>query len=279
MIIIKLASDLTNYLKQKKNEEKKIGFVPTMGALHEGHISLITLAKKKSSIVVCSIFINPTQFNNKEDFNYYPVTIEKDIEQLIKYDCDILFLPGMEEIYTKPHVPKTYPLGNLENILEGLYRPGHFQGVCQVVDRLLEIVEPNQLYIGQKDFQQCKVIARLVELQGKKDQIMINIAPTVREKSGLAMSSRNRRLSEQQYQHATAIYETLLFIKQNLHIQINELKKASIKKLQERGFVVDYVEIANTDNLQTAQNLNQPLVALIAASINGIRLIDNMLLN
>ncbi len=98
MIIIKLASDLTNYLKQKKNEEKKIGFVPTMGALHEGHISLITLAKKKSSIVVCSIFINPTQFNNKEDFNYYPVTIEKDIEQLIKYDCDILFLPGMEEI-------------------------------------------------------------------------------------------------------------------------------------------------------------------------------------
>lgn len=279
MIIIKLANDLIYYLKQKKIEEKKIGFVPTMGALHEGHISLIAQAKKNSSIVVCSIFINPTQFNNKEDFKYYPVTIEKDIELLIKHGCDILFLPGHEEIYTKPHVSKTYPIGNLENILEGLHRPGHFQGVCQVVDRLLEIVEPDQLYIGQKDFQQCKVIARLVELKRKKDQITINIAPTVREKNGLAMSSRNIRLSKDQYRRATAIYETLLFIKQNLHIEINELKKISVKKLKEKGFVVDYVEIATVDDLQAAQNINQPLIVLIAASINGIRLIDNMLLN
>ncbi len=279
MIIIKLADDLTNYLKQKKIKGKKIGFVPTMGALHEGHISLITKAKKDSSIVVCSIFINPTQFNNKEDLKYYPVTIAKDIELLIKNGCDIVFLPGLEEIYTKSHVFKTYPLGKLENILEGLHRPGHFQGVCQVVDRLLEIVEPNQLYLGQKDFQQCKVITRLVELKEKKDQIRINIAPTLREKSGLAMSSRNMRLSIDQYRKATVIYETLLFIKQNLHIEINELKKISIKKLEEKGFVVDYVEIANAHDLQTAQNLNMPLVALIAASINGIRLIDNILLN
>lgn len=277
MIIIKLAEELTNYLKLKKTEGEKIGFVPTMGALHEGHISLISEAKKKSSIVVCSIFVNPTQFNNQEDFKYYPVTIEKDIEVLIKYGCDILFLPGMQEVYTQP--PKTYPLGKVENILEGLYRPGHFQGVCQVVDRLLEIVEPNQLYLGQKDFQQCKVITRLIELQGKKNKIKINIGPTVREKNGLAMSSRNMRLSKEQYNNATAIYETLLFIKQNLDIDIHQLKKISIKNLEEKGFVVDYVEIANADDLQSAKNLNQPLIALIAASISGIRLIDNLLLN
>ena len=167
----------------------------------------------------------------------------------------------------------------MENILEGLHRPGHFQGVCQVVDRLLEIVEPNELYMGQKDFQQCKVITRLVELKGKKDQITIIIVPTVREKKGLAMSSRNMRLSKDEYNNAKAIYETLVFIKQNLDTEINELKQASTKKLEEKGFVVDYVEIANADDLQTAQNLNQPSVALIAASINKIRLIDNMLLN
>jgi len=279
MIIIKLANDLAKYLKQKINEGQKIGFVPTMGALHDGHVSLITEAKKNSSIVVCSIFVNPTQFNNEDDFKYYPVTIEKDIELLIKYGCDILFLPNREEIYTKSQVPKKYPLGKLENILEGYYRPGHFQGVCQVVDRLLKIAEPDQLYIGQKDFQQCKVIARLIESEGKKDQIKIHISPTLREKSGLAMSSRNMRLSKDEYHNATAIYETLLFIKQNLHIEINELKKTSIKKLEAKGLVVDYVEIANRNNLQTAQNLNQPLIGLIAASINGIRLIDNMLLN
>ncbi|MFN2437677.1 MAG: pantoate--beta-alanine ligase [Chitinophagaceae bacterium] len=279
MIIIKLANDLTKFLKQKKNKKKDIGFVPTMGALHKGHVSLITEAKKNSSIVVCSIFINPTQFNNKEDFKYYPVTIEKDIELLVVHGCDILFLPELEEIYTKAHLPKTYALGNLENILEGYYRPGHFQGVCQVVDRLLEIVEPDQLYIGQKDFQQCKVISKLIELKGKADQISINIVPTVREKDGLAMSSRNLRLSKAEYNKAREIYETLVFIKQNLHIDINELKKTSIKKLEEKDFVVDYVEIANADNLHAAKHLNQPLIALIAASINGIRLIDNMILN
>ncbi|HVE61959.1 MAG TPA: pantoate--beta-alanine ligase, partial [Chitinophagaceae bacterium] len=228
---------------------------------------------------ICSIFINPTQFNNKEDFKYYPVTIEKDIELLLVHGCGILFLPELEEIYTKTHLTKPYALGDLENILEGHYRPGHFQGVCQVVDRLLEIVEPDQLYIGQKDFQQCKVISKLIELKGKADQISINIVPTVREKNGLAMSSRNLRLSKAESNKAKEIYGTLVFIKQNLHIDINELKKTSIKKLEEKDFVVDYVEIANADNLHAAKHLNQPLIALIAASINKIRLIDNMILN
>jgi len=279
MIIIKLANDLAIYLKQKKNEGKKIGFVPTMGALHGGHLSLISEAKENSSLVVCSIFINPTQFNNEEDYKYYPVTTEKDIRLLINYNCDILFLPGVEEIYTGTPLSKTYSLGNLENILEGLYRPGHFQGVCQVVDRLLEIVEPDILYIGQKDFQQCKVITKLVETTWKKNHIKINVVPTVREENGLAMSSRNMRLSKEQHLNAAEIYKTLFFIKKNLHTELNQLKNTSIKKLEEKGFVVDYIEIANADDLQTAQNLNQPLVVLIAASIDGVRLIDNVLLN
>ncbi len=279
MIIIKLANDLSNYLKQKINEGEKIGFVPTMGALHEGHFSLISDAKKKSSLVVCSIFINPTQFNNQDDFKYYPVTIEKDIQLLIKYECDILFLPGHEEIYKDSHLSKTYSLGNLETTLEGLHRPGHFQGVCQVVDRLLEIVEPNYLYIGQKDYQQCKVITRLVDIKGKKNQIKIYIVPTVREENGLAMSSRNMRLSKMQYINAAAIYKTLLFIKQNLHIDFNQLKRTAIKNLEEKGFVVDYVEIVNANNLQTVESIDQPLVALVAASIDKVRLIDNILLN
>ena len=279
MIIIKLANDLAIYLKQKKNEGKKIGFVPTMGALHEGHLSLISEAKENSSLVVCSIFINPTQFNNAEDYKYYPVTTEKDIRLLINYNCDILFLPGVEEIYTGTPLSKTYSLGNLENILEGLYRPGHFQGVCQVVDRLLEIVEPDILYIGQKDFQQCKVITKLVETTWKKNHIKINVVPTVREENGLAMSSRNMRLSKEQHLNAAEIYKTLFFIKKNLHTELNQLKNTSIKKLEEKGFVVDYIEIANADDLQTAQNLNQPLVVLIAASIDGVRLIDNVLLD
>ena len=279
MIIIKLANDLAIYLKQKKNEGKKIGFVPTMGALHGGHLSLISEAKENSSLVVCSIFINPTQFNNEEDYKYYPVTTEKDIRLLINYNCDILFLPGVEEIYTGKPLSKTYSLGNLENILEGLYRPGHFQGVCQVVDRLLEIVEPDILYIGQKDFQQCKVITKLVETTGKKNQIKITVVPTVREENGLAMSSRNMRLSKEQHLNAAEIYKTLFFIKKNLHTELNQLKNTSIKKLEEKGFVVDYIEIANADDLQTAQNLNQPLVVLIAASIDGVRLIDNVLLD
>jgi pantoate--beta-alanine ligase len=279
MIIIKLANDLFNYLKQKKNEGKKIGFVPTMGALHQGHFSLITEAKKNSSLVVCSIFINPTQFNNKEDFKLYPVTIEKDIQFLIKNECDILFLPGFEEIYKEPLALKKYSLGYLETILEGLYRPGHFQGVCQVVDKLLEIAEPHYLYVGQKDFQQCKVITRLIEITGRQNQIEIQIVPTVREENDLAMSSRNMRLPKDQYQNAATIYQTLVFIKQNLQIEFNQLKKMSIEKLEAKGFVVDYVEIANASDLKTAQNNDQPLVALIAASLGGVRLIDNILLN
>jgi pantoate--beta-alanine ligase len=280
MIIFKQAKPLTDDLKQQQKSNKKIGFVPTMGALHQGHLSLITASKSNNDITVCSIFVNPTQFNNSEDFKHYPVTIEKDIEQLIALSCDILFLPSVQEIYPSGYQKKQYDLGSIENSLEGFYRPEHFQGVCQVVDRLLEIIAPYNLYMGQKDFQQCLVIKKLLELTGRDELVHLNIIPTMREPGGLAMSSRNLRLSTTEKKMATSIYKELLFIKNNFQSQsFDQLKQLAKEHLEAEGFVVDYVEIADRSNLAPAKKADEPLVALIAASIGKIRLIDNLILN
>lgn len=279
MIILKKADQLSFLIEQQKKSGKKIGFVPTMGALHKGHLSLIETCKNSSDITVCSIFVNPTQFNNPEDFQHYPITVEKDILQLIEAKCDVLFLPSVEEIYPPDYQKKIYPLGEIENILEGFYRPGHFQGVCEVVNRLLEIVQPDNLYMGQKDFQQCMVIKKLLQITGRENQIHLTIVPTVREKNGLAMSSRNLRLSEEQRQLATAISQQLFFIKENISTQpIEQLKQTAKEQLTQKGFAVDYVEIADANDLSSPKK-NKPLIALIAASIGNIRLIDNMLLS
>lgn len=280
MIIFKSADQLSAYLSGQRKTGESIGFVPTMGALHKGHLSLIDQSKRHNTFTVCSIFVNPTQFNNKEDFKHYPITIEKDIEQLIKSGCNVLFLPTIEEIYPPNYQPRHYELGRLEHILEGYYRPGHFQGVCQVVDRLLSITNPDNIYIGQKDYQQCMVIRRLIELLGKSAQIHINIEPTLRENDGLAMSSRNLRLTEDQRFQALAIYKELGSIKNQINTEsIDYLKKAAVHHLEEAGFFVDYVEIANADSLEPASSKEEHLVALIAASLGNIRLIDNLSLN
>lgn len=280
MIIFKEVASLIQYIQQHKQAGKKIGFVPTMGALHKGHISLIETAVNSNDVTVCSIFVNPAQFNNAEDFRHYPITIETDIEQLIASGCDCLFLPSVKEIYPPGYPKKTFALGTIENILEGHFRPGHFQGVCLVVDRLLEIVAPDTFFLGQKDYQQCMVLKKLIQLTGRQNSINLFVTPTVREANGLAMSSRNLRLDKEQVNKASAIYKELIYIKNNLTFQsINTLKQTAAKKLTEMKFIVDYVEIANADNLETADNIDQPLVALIAASIGNVRLIDNMLLN
>jgi pantoate--beta-alanine ligase len=280
MIIFKSADQLSAYLSGQRKSGESIGFVPTMGALHRGHLSLIDQSKKHNTVTVCSIFVNPTQFNNKEDFKHYPITIEKDVEQLLKSGCDALFLPTIEEIYPPNFQPRLYELGRLEHILEGFYRPGHFQGVCQVVDRLLSITNPNNIYIGQKDYQQCMVIRRLVELLGKSTQVRINIEPTLREADGLAMSSRNLRLTQDQRIQALAIYKELGLLKSQIHTEvIDQLKKEAAHHLEEAGFAVDYVEIANADTLEPASSKDEHLVALIAASLGNIRLIDNLSLN
>ena len=278
MIIIKSASYLSNFLA-KHNSGKKIGFVPTMGALHEGHISLIQRAKEDNDITVCSIFINPAQFNNHSDFIKYPITIEQDIELLIAASCDLLFMPSLSEIYPEGYKKKYYSLGKIESLWEGHYRPGHFQGVCQVVERLLEIVIPQRIYLGQKDYQQCMVIKKLIEILQKENQHEIVICPTIREVNGLAMSSRNLRLTEGEKEKAAGIYNALVFLRHNINKTHEEIKCTAIDALQANGFLVDYVAIADALTLEPPDTSFPKLIGMIAATINDVRLIDNMLLN
>ena len=281
MIIFKSAQELHHYLQKRKSKNKQIGFVPTMGALHDGHISLIDESISKSDITVSSIFVNPTQFNDKKDFEKYPITIEQDILILEKAGCDILFLPSVQEIYPQQiDAEKKYDLGFIETVFEGAYRTGHFNGVCMVVERLLNIVTPHQLYLGQKDYQQCIVIKKLIEFM--KVDIQINICSTQREDNGLAMSSRNRRLSETQLQQASHIFSSFQNIKKNLTQQNSkELINHAKKELLSNGFdKIDYLSLANANTLEPIENWDEktPIVILVAAFINGVRLIDNMLL-
>ncbi|HUC82611.1 MAG TPA: pantoate--beta-alanine ligase [Flavisolibacter sp.] len=282
MILFKKAESLSRYLSQQKNEGVQIGFVPTMGALHQGHISLIEAAKKENRLTVCSIFVNPTQFNNSSDFQHYPVTTDKDIEKLLAAGCDVLFLPLAEEIYPPGFLARHYDLGSLETVLEGHYRPGHFQGVCQVIERLLEIVQPNRLYLGAKDFQQVKVITRLLHLLGKQDEIAVRMEPTLRENDGLAMSSRNLRLSAEQRALAPVIYTVLSSIKEKYKAgnkSLPQLEEQAASELEKNGFAVDYLQIRDADTLLSPTADSKHIVVLTAAALGEIRLIDNLPLN
>ena len=280
MIIFKQAADIHTFLLTKKKEQLSTGFVPTMGALHAGHMQLIIQALNENNLVICSIFVNPTQFNDLADFEKYPSTIEKDIFLLEKAGCDILFLPSVTEMFPNGiQASRIYELGSLETSLEGKFRPGHFQGVCQVVNRLLDIVIPGKLYLGQKDFQQCMVLKKLVEILSIDTQIIIS--PTHREPDGLAMSSRNLRLNEAERILAPHIYKVLLSIKNHINsLNIKELKVNAIAELNRIGFKVDYVEVAETTNLHIEEKYtsNKTYVALVAAFLNEVRLIDNILL-
>jgi pantoate--beta-alanine ligase len=282
MIIFQSSNQLTGYLNLSKKHPDSIGFVPTMGALHQGHISLIEESKKHCSLNVCSIFVNPTQFNNKTDFEKYPITIAQDIRQLETAGCEILFLPTVSEIYPSGTENKShYNLGFLETVLEGPTRPGHFQGVCMVMDRLLSIVKPDHLFMGLKDYQQCMVVKRLLDLKKWNKSIVFHACPTLREKDGLAMSSRNMRLTAEQRSVAPIIYQTLNYIKQYIqpgHLQ--ELKQNACEMLVQKGLNIEYVEIADAYSLEPVLiwNGDQPLTALVAAFLGDVRLIDNMIL-
>ena len=278
MILFKNGKALQQHLADFKSGGSNLGWVPTMGALHAGHISLLNDARKKCRRVICSIFVNPTQFNDKNDFRNYPITLEKDISLLVENGVDILFLPGMNEIYPKgTERLEKYNLGKLETILEGQYRPGHFQGVCQVMHRLGDIIKPDHLFMGQKDFQQCMVVQRLLEII--HSPITLHTCPTLREPDGLAMSSRNMRLNEVQRKNAIAIYEALNFLKKNLKKgSLSELIGKARDILSSRDFRADYVAIADPASLESCTNWDgqQALVALIAAYQHEIRLIDNL---
>lgn len=279
MILIKTASDLSRLLASRRDSGALIGFVPTMGALHAGHLKLVDHSKKNSDTTVVSIFVNPTQFNDPNDYTRYPVTLEKDIYLLEQAGCDILFLPAIEEIYPAgTSLQEPYALGYLETLLEGKYRPGHFQGVCQVVHRLLELVQPALLFLGQKDYQQCMVIQQLIRL--KQLPVALRIIPTLREASGLALSSRNLRLSEADKAAATAIYRSLKMIRSELRPgNLEPLITRAVNEIKAAGFEqTDYVSIASAQDLTevTDWDGHSPLVALVAAFIGGVRLIDNL---
>ncbi|MEO5892700.1 MAG: pantoate--beta-alanine ligase [Ferruginibacter sp.] len=279
MIIFKHPADINAYILSKKEEGLSTGFVPTMGALHTGHIGLVTAARTESQLVICSIFVNPTQFNDPKDFEKYPSTIENDIYLLEKAGCDLLFLPGVNDIYPDGIAATGhYGLGYLETILEGKYRPGHFQGVCQVVNRLLDIVVPAKLYLGQKDFQQCMVLNKMIGLLRIDTKIII--CKTQREPDGLAMSSRNLRLNEEERKKAPGIYNALVTVKNNIHAgDTRQLTQNAEQSLNENGFKVDYVELAAAGTLEvlTEWDGSTPLVVLAAAYLNEVRLIDNLI--
>ena len=279
MIIIKEAHQLRVLKGLMGHNDGKTGFVPTMGALHDGHISLINKSKQENALTICSIFVNPTQFNNIQDFNKYPITIESDINKLENAACDILFLPSVEEMYPPNEINEHYELGLLENILEGKYRPGHFQGVCIIVDKLLLAVNPSKLYLGRKDYQQCMVISKMIN--DKNYNIEVDVCDTIREIDGLAMSSRNLRLNAAERKNALRIIESLQIIKSDIKEgSLTEIKLRATNFLQGHGYKVDYIEIADAESLEIINDWDgkKKLVALVAAYLNEVRLIDNLIL-
>ena len=280
MTIFKHTKDLKDYLEKQALIAKPIGFVPTMGTLHAGHLSLINQCRKVTKLTVCSIFVNPTQFNNPEDFKKYPKTIENDILLLEENGCDVLFMPVENEIYPdKKSKEKYYDLGYLETVLEGKFRPGHFQGVCLVVEKLINIVDPDFIFIGQKDFQQCLVIKKLLDLMHKKIQVII--CPILREKTGLAMSSRNLRLDTEDRKLAAKLQQALVSIKDKLSKNnFLDLKNKAIADLENEGFKVEYLELAKRNNLELVTKFEKEdeLVMLIAGFLKDVRLIDNILI-
>lgn len=280
MILFKKSAQLAAYIKRLKEAGNQVGFVPTMGALHRGHLSLLEKSISDNDKTVCSIFVNPTQFNDAGDFRKYPNTIEKDLCLLEQQGTHIVFLPDVNEIYPNgtTHLQK-FDLGYLESTLEGAFRPNHFQGVSQVMFRLLNIVMPHNLYMGQKDFQQCLVVTRLLQIMNIGT--VLHKFPTQRENDGLAMSSRNMRLNPEERKKAVTISRVLKYLKENLkHGDLVPIINEGKKMLEENQFRTDYVEITDAHTLEKIYYWNgeQQLVALIAAYMNEIRLIDNMIL-
>lgn len=280
MNIFKHADDLSGFLKERQKQGFSIGFVPTMGALHRGHISLIKESISKNQITVCSIFVNPLQFNDTRDYEKYPITTEADILMLEESGCQVLFLPGINDIYPNKNIhQKPAPIGQLENVLEGAFRPGHFAGVYTVVYRLLKIVMPSNLYLGQKDYQQYLIIKNMADRKFKN--VCVIDYPIIREESGLALSSRNRRLNKTEIKTASELYKSLKYIKQHISPgNWHSLKREQIKKLTEKGFKVEYLELADKYNLSISPIFKNKKkgVLIIAAWIGGVRLIDNIFL-
>ncbi|MES2734366.1 MAG: pantoate--beta-alanine ligase [Bacteroidota bacterium] len=281
MVIFTNLSELQLFLSQQRNEGKTIGLVPTMGALHAGHMSLIKGCKKENDLAICNIYVNPTQFNNASDLQLYPRTLETDCQLLEEAGCDIVFVPSNEIIY--PSLPKLrFDFGHLERVMEGKFRPGHFNGVGLIVSKLFHMMQPNRAYFGQKDIQQFLIIRQMVIDLSFNLQLVC--CPIMREVDGLAMSSRNTRLTLTQRQQAPVLHQALLKAQKMLFIEgVSDTKQAIheyFATLADNDLRLEYFEIVDGEDLREVKNVQEHVqVALcIAAYLGEVRLIDNVLL-
>jgi pantoate--beta-alanine ligase len=281
MQIFREIAPLKAFLVEKRRMNQTVGFVPTMGALHQGHISLIHASKTENDLTICSIYVNPAQFNNEADLQKYPRTPEIDTDLLEKAGCDILFFPNTSDMYESQSMVR-FDFGHIDKVMEGQFRPGHFSGVALVVSKLFHIVEPDHAYLGQKDWQQFAIVRQLVhEL---KFNVKLRSIPTMRESDGLAMSSRNIRLTPDQRKKAVVLHQSLLLactlLKKGLTI---ESVKIDVTQFVERDSEIklEYFEVADSENLKLLESVEEsgnPILC-IAAFVGEVRLIDNMFLS
>jgi len=267
---------LTIALDKAKAENQSIGFVPTMGALHEGHLALVKRAMSEVDVVVVSIFVNPTQFNNKEDLEKYPRMLSTDVAFLENTGNILIFAPEYNEVYPRNDSFDKIDLNGTDEVLEGKYRPGHFQGVMHVVRNLFQIVQPNKAYFGLKDFQQVAIIKKMVEILNLPIEIVA--CPTLREKSGIAMSSRNLRLTENQKTEALIMYQTLIYLKELVYkFNPQEAKKMAIAYFNNGDLTLEYLELVDGKTLQNlGDSWSQESTCCIAAFCGSVRLIDTI---
>ncbi len=283
MKVYNKAEEVTSEIKKLKKKNISVGFVPTMGALHKGHLSLVEKAGDVCDVVVVSIFVNPTQFNNPDDLKRYPRTLEKDLDLLEETPAKIVFAPTVKEIYPDENAKKsTYDFGNIGKVMEGKHRPGHFDGVAMVVKRLFEVVQPNKAFFGQKDIQQYLIIRHLNDNYLKDLNIEVIKCPIIREDDGLAMSSRNVLLSNQQRESAALISQTLFEAKSNyLNFSVDEFITWAIKKINsDKNLEVEYFEVVKDPDLSKVYRWDEADKVLVCVAVNAgnVRLIDNIYL-
>ena len=278
MKVFTTTREIQQYLAELRSKGLSTGFVATMGALHQGHLSLIAQAKQDNDVVICSIFVNPTQFNDPSDLEKYPRPIAKDTQMLEEAGCNVLFNPGVSEMYAA-HEHWHLELGEIEHLLEGKFRPGHYQGVTQVVYKLFNIIKPDTAYFGQKDYQQFMVISKMVKLLNMPVKLVM--CSILRESDGLAMSSRNIHLTVEDRQHSLVLSKTLFRIKEKFDVNNIPalLDEAAAFINAEPGVALEYFEFTDGETLQPANQKSQSIVALVAARVGKTRLIDNVLIS
>lgn len=271
---------LKAFLREKNKANTSVGLVPTMGALHKGHLSLLELAKNKGCFTVCSIFVNPTQFNNSDDLKKYPRTLEEDISLLEKAGCDALFFPSVEEVYETKSII-SFDFGHLDKVMEGQFRPGHFSGVALIVSKLFHIVEPQHAFFGQKDWQQFTIVNQLVK--ELNFNLQLHVVATLRETDGLAMSSRNKRLTPTQRKKAITFYQALQLAHDKLKAGMPMEEVTRVCKIfveQDAELKLEYLQLVNRENLTPLSHVEEAnkAVLCIAGFVGDVRLIDNILL-